>query len=158
MRPRFALAALGAVTLALAGGPSARAATEDACSVLTAAQVGAAAGVKVGAGTHPTPTFLKTCTWTATDDHQDVVRAVTLMIESEAAFEKGKQLLAYPNAKGGPVSGVGDDAFCLILGPQVGLAVKKGSAAFKVEVYGGAPVDKKKEIEKTLAVEAASKL
>jgi hypothetical protein len=50
-----------------------------------------------------------------------------------------------------PVSGVGDAAFYLALGDNVGLIVKKGSGAFKVAVYQHGPVDKKQAAEKVLA-------
>ena len=49
---------------AAAALPSIAQADTDACTVLTPAQVGAAVGVPVAAGTHVTPTFVKTCTWT----------------------------------------------------------------------------------------------
>ena len=36
---------------------------DDACSLLTQAQVGAALSVSAGAGSYQTPTYKKTCTW-----------------------------------------------------------------------------------------------
>ena len=56
------------------------------------------------------------------------------------------------------VRGIGDDAYYLAVGNNVGLIVKKGNVAFKAAVYGGAPIDKKEAMEKTLASQAVSKL
>jgi hypothetical protein len=61
---------LGAVIAAIfivgaATAPLATAApADDACSLLTQAQVSAALGVSVGAGSYESPTFKKTCRWT----------------------------------------------------------------------------------------------
>lgn len=55
-----------ALLLCAVAVPTMAHADTDACSVLTPAQVGAAAGVAVSTGKHVTPTFVKTCTWSAT--------------------------------------------------------------------------------------------
>src|SRR5260370_37138309 len=61
---------LGAVIAAIfivgaATAPSATAApTDDACSLLTQAQVSAALGASVGPGSYQGPPYKKTCTWT----------------------------------------------------------------------------------------------
>ncbi|MBS0396901.1 MAG: hypothetical protein JSR54_19935, partial [Proteobacteria bacterium] len=62
--------------------PLAAHAETDACTLATPAQVGAAVHVSVGAGTHVTPTFVKTCTWTPTANSS--VRAVTVNLQTPA--------------------------------------------------------------------------
>jgi hypothetical protein len=128
------------------------AATDDACSLLTPAQVSAAAGTTVSAGEYVTPTFKKTCTWHA----KGII--VTLNLQDAAAFEKGKQMAAY-GAKMTEVGGLGDGAYSMTMGTQqVALMVKKGNVAFKVAVYSKLPTDKLEAIEKTLAQQVVAKL
>ena len=148
MASRFAtIAALGVAGFTL----SASAATNDACTLLTAADVGAALNAPAGVGEPITPADHKLCTWRATDGHS----WVTLLLQASQTFDSGKAL--YANAKGGngmlftPVSGVGNDAFFLAVGDQVGLIVKKGGVAFKVAVYQHGPVGPKQMAERTLA-------
>lgn len=139
--------------------PSASAATDDACSLLSAAQVSAAAAVSVGAGTYVTPTFKKTCTWTPSGDDAKTVQSVTLLLQTTDAFEFGKKLTGAKNVVITSVSGVGDDAYYLVIGAAVSMEVKKGNAAFKVTVYaGGTSVEKKQAIEKMLAQQVVGKL
>ena len=133
--------------------PANAAPADDACSLLTQAQVGAGLGASVGAGSYVTPTFKKTCTWTVAGGAE----YVTLMIEGLDAYQAGK-LAPTQTIVVTPVSGVGDDAYYLAVGTNVGLIVKKGTVAFKVAVYGGVSLDKKEAMEKTLAAQAVSKL
>jgi hypothetical protein len=140
--------------------PSTARADTDACTVLTPAQIGAAVGVPVVAGTHVTPTFVRTCTWTASGS--SAVKFVTLYLQTAAAYDGGKQMASQMASAGKgaalkPAS-VGDDGYYFVLGDQVGLLVKKGGASFKVTVYAKLPVDKKEAMELTLAQEAAAKL
>ena len=140
--------------------PSTALADTDACTVLTPDQVGAAVGVPVGAGKHVTPTFVRTCTWTASGSSD--VKFVTLYMQTAAAYDGGKQMasqmaLAGKGAAVKPAS-VGDDGYYFVTGNQVGLLVKKGSASFKVAVYAKLPVDRKEAMELTLAREALAKL
>jgi hypothetical protein len=130
----------------------------DACALLTPAQVGAALGVPVAAGTYVTPTFKKTCTWNATTAGSGYV---TLMLQDVGAFESGKQLSSMAAATKmvvTPIGGVGDDAYYLALGDQVGFIVKKGNATFKVAVYAHIPIESKQAKEKTLAQQVVSGL
>ncbi len=53
-----------AITFAQLTQPVRAADADDACALLTAAQVSAAVGVAAGDGTYVMPTFKKTCTWT----------------------------------------------------------------------------------------------
>jgi hypothetical protein len=137
--------------------PSANAASDDACKLLTPAQVGAAIGASVGAGKHTTPTYVKTCTWTTAQGAN--YQFVTLDLQESKGFERAKMM--WSHAKGivfKQVSGLGDDAFYMATGDNVGLNVKKGDVSFKVEVYAHVPVEKKEASEKPLAVEVVSKL
>jgi hypothetical protein len=164
---------LALCALALAAAPSATAApSDDACSLATQAQVSAALGVPVGAGTHVTPTFLKTCTWTPSGGANKDVKAVTISLWAADKFAATKQLMEQTQAtaaatSGGnkkqmtneQASGIGDDAFYTILpGSYTALLVKKGNTSFKVAIYGSLPADKMKDIEKGLALDAISKL
>lgn len=136
----------------------ARADTDDACTVLTAAQVGTAVGTPVGTGTHVTPTFVRTCSWNASGASN--VKVVTLYLQSAAAYDGGKRMAAGMATAGAGVkpAAVGDDAYYFVAGTQVGLLVKKGSASFKVTVYATLPVEQKEAMELTLAKEALAKL
>ncbi len=140
--------------------PSTAHADTDACMVLTPAQVGAAVGVPVGAGPHVTPTFVKTCTWSASGSSN--VKFVTLFLQTAAAYDGGKQMASQMAAagKGAAVkpAAVGDEGYYFVAGDQVGLLVKKGSVSFKVAVYATLPVNAKEAMEMTLAKEALAKL
>ncbi len=144
--------------LCAAALPSAARADTDACTVLTPAQVGTAVGVPVAAGTHVTPTFVKTCTWTGPGSSK--VRAVTLYMQTVAAYDGGKQMATRMAAAGAAVKSVavGDDAYYFVTGEQAGLLVKKGSVSFKVSVYAKLPVEEKEAMELTLAKEALAHL
>ncbi len=152
MLSKISLGALIVTTLILAAAaPLAAALPVDACALLTPAQVGAAVGTTVGAGTYVTPEFKKTCTW----ERSDGTPLVTLLIQGAQAFEGGKIFDA--KAPITPVSGVGDDAYYLAVGPTVSLIVKKSGAGFKVTLYGTQySMAQKQAIEKTLALQVAS--
>jgi hypothetical protein len=147
--------------LCAAALPSAAQSDTDACSLLSAAEVGAAAGVSVGQGTHVTPTYVKTCTWVPSPSDPNV-RAVTLYLQTAAAYDGGKSMAREmaAAAKGAAVQGasVGDDGYYFVAGEQVGLLVKKGSASFKVTIYATIPVSKKEEIELALAKRVLARL
>ena len=146
--------------LCAAAMPLAAQAESDACKVLTPAQVGAAVGVPVAAGTHVTPSFVRTCTWNASGGSK--VKTVTLYLQTAVAYDGGRRLASQMAvaSKGAAVkpASVGDDGYYFVAGSQVGLLVKKGSVSFKVTVYATLPVDKKEAMELTLAKEALTKL
>lgn len=146
------------ILLAAAAMPSTARADTDACTVLTAAQVGSAIGGTVTAGTHVTPTFVRTCTWNASGSSS--VKFVTLYLQTAAAYDGGKRMAAEMAAAGAVVkpASVGDDAYYFVAGSQVGLLVKKGSASFKITVYATIPLEQKEAMELTLAKEALAKL
>lgn len=157
---------------AAAAAPSANAAqADDACLLVTQAQVTAALGISMAAGTHVTPTFLKTCTWTPSGGATKDVSAITVSLQAADAYEAGKKMLEQmtammmvkkdkdaPPTVITPVSGVGDDAYYLDMANTMSLIVKKGSAAFKIVIYGHMPTEKRQSAEKTLALQVLSKL
>jgi len=140
--------------------PTTALADTDACTILTPAQVGAAIGAPVALGTHVTPSFVRTCTWTPSGKSH--VKAVTLYLQTAAAYDGGKQMAQrMAGASSGAAqkaASVGDDAYYFVVGEQVGLLVKKGSVSFKVAVYATLPVDQKETIEMALAKEALGRL
>ena len=137
-----------------ATAPSVTAApADDACSLLAQAQVSAALGASVGAGSYEAPTFKKVCTWTVAGGGE----YVTLMIEGLDAYQAGKVARTKAMVVTS-VSGIGDDAYYLAVGKNVGLIVKKRNVAFKVAVYGNLPIERKQAMEKTLASQVVSKL
>jgi hypothetical protein len=155
---RVALAFAAAFVFISFVAPSANAASpEDACALLTAAQVSAGVSVSVKDGVPITPTDHKVCTWAATKPVPKSTKWVTLMLETVEAFQTGKAS-HLPGIVITPVSGVGDDAFYLAVGDNAGLIVKKGNVAFKVAVYADIPLADKEAMEKTLALQIVSKL
>jgi hypothetical protein len=141
-----------AAFVAVAGlAPSANAAPPgNACSLLTAAQVSAALGMPVGAGTYVAPTFKKTCSWNATTEGGGTV---TLNLQGLQQYESGKKLARYGNSVSAtPIGGIGDEAYYFGTDKLVSLIVKKGNAAFKIAVYAQIPVEKQQAAEKALAL------
>jgi hypothetical protein len=132
------------------------AASNDACSLLTAAEVGAALGGAAGAGEPILPTDHKVCTWKAADGKS----WVTLMLQPASAYDSGMRLASYSGGKLAPqpVAGVGEGAYFLPVGDQVGMMVKKGAVAFKVAVYQHGPVGPKETAEKQLAGKVVGRL
>jgi hypothetical protein len=128
--------------------------SDDACSLLTPAQVTAAVEVSVGAGQY-VGTSKKTCTWNATGNAKPGAKYITLLLQGPEAFQGGKTL---PNVTIVPLTGVGDDAYYLAVLEQVGLIVKKGNVGFKVAVYGQLLLEKKEAMEKALALQVVSAL
>src|SRR5215475_6095455 len=93
--------------------PAISQADPDACALLTSAQVSAAVGVPVTDGKHVSPTYMKTCTWTASGDFP--VKFVTLYLQTTTAYDGGKQMAASMAAasSGSAVkpASVGDDSY-----------------------------------------------
>lgn len=139
---------------------AANAAEGDACGLLTPAQVAAAVGTAVGQGTHVTPTFVKTCTWTPADKSK--IAAVTLNLQAAAVYDGGKRQAAMGAAIGKDMgmkaASVGDDAYYFTSPGQVQLFVKKGAASFKVVVYARIAAADKEAMEMKLATAVAGKL
>ena len=143
---------------------------DDACSLLTQAQVSAALGFAVAPGAHVNPSNLKACMWSppgaltmgknlfvslkTADEYKS---SKTLMERTQAALkaQKGEDAGQLTIT---PVSGLGDDAYYASAGNHPKLNVKKGDLSVSVEVFGDFPADKLKDIEKTLALQILSKL
>ncbi|MGE5147099.1 MAG: hypothetical protein ACM3N5_10135 [Candidatus Eiseniibacteriota bacterium] len=147
-----------AATACAATLPSAARAETDACTLLTPAQVSAAVGFPVGAGTHVTPTFVKTCTWTGSNANGTQI--VTLNLQTAATYDGAKKGATMASRMGASMksAGIGDDSFYTVQGSQVTLEVKKGGAAFKVVIYKQMPTDQKEAMELKVAKEVMPKL
>lgn len=130
----------------------------DACTLATAAQVSAAVGFTVANGTHVTPTFVKTCTWTGSN--ASGVQFVTVNIQTAAFFDGAKRQASMMAAAGGSVksAGFGDDSFYSVQGTQVALWIKKGGNAVKIAVYKEIAADQKEGMEAKLARQVLPKL
>lgn len=141
------------------------AASDDACTLLTQAQVSTATGVSVGSGTHVNDTFLKTCTWTPAPTGTGV-KAVTLNLQTSSFYDGGKAKTQQGLAVAGsdvsmsmiPASGLGDDAYFLKLPNIMSLFVKKGTGSFKIAIYGKPPSKDIQSAEKELAQEVLTKM
>ena len=134
-------------------------AADEACALLTQAQVSAALEVPVGAGTpigRPSA-----CQWAGKG------RFATLTITQPLAgksaidrFNAGKAS-TMPGITTEPISGVGDDAYYVYFSNTtragLGLVVKKGTSAFEIRVYGF-DIDKAKSVAKTLCQTVTGKI
>jgi hypothetical protein len=129
-----------------------------ACPMLTQAQIAAATGATVGAGSPiAAPT---SCQWSGQG------KIVTLTISKVRAGKSPVDQFAdskkstLPGITVEPVGGVGDDAFYIFYAGQnragCGLVVKKGAGVFEVRVYGF-DLAQAKTVSKTLAQQAAAK-
>lgn len=133
----------------------------DACTLLTPAQVAKAVGEAVSDGTHVTPTFVKTCTWTPPGKSK--LGSVTLNLQTAEFYDGGKRQATMALAavsKGTEIksASVGDDAYYFVTGDIAALFVKKGAISFKVAVYAKLPVEEKEAMELQLAKAVVAKL
>lgn len=119
----------------------------DACSLLTATQVGAALGMTVNAGN---ATGANVCTWGKGS------KRVRLTLHPPRDFETFKLLVGAGVTKVA-VAGVGDGAVSGTSRYDTQLSVKKGMVVFVITV-SGFPDDQIKSLEKTLALNAVAKL
>ena len=137
------------VTLLLLGG--AARATDDACRLLTTAEVNKLVSASLHPGQHLSSTSKTVCGWSvSTPPRQDEPR-VAVAIKTLESFNAGKDL---KELKPEPTSGVGDEAWFSTLGSGgTTLSVRKGDRAFSVKVLGSKlkPEDLK-ELEKNLAL------
>lgn len=158
------VATVFAILLACAAtAPSAGAAPDtDACLLVTQAQLSAALGVSMAAGTHTTPTYVKTCTWSPSGGATKSLKFVTLNLEAGDGYERAKNTMVQLKPKNTvitPVSGIGDDAYYIFFGSTItNLMVKKGNVSFKLALYGETAPEKAMAMEKTLALEIVGKL
>jgi hypothetical protein len=145
--------------LLLCAGPLLAAEPTVACTLLTQAQIGAATGATVGAGSPiAAPT---SCQWSGQG------KIVTLTINQPRGgkspadqFNDGKTR-KLPGITIESISGVGEDAYYVYFAGQnragCGLVVKKGSSVFEVRLYGF-DLNQAKTVIKTLAQGAAAKI
>ena len=146
---------IGGVTVAVSATPEPG---DDACSLLTTAQVSAATNTAFGDGVYMMPTFRKTCTWTASHPAPTGVKIVTVSFESVQMFAGGMTAARNPGVSTTVVGGLGDSAYYLVTGGMAALHVKKGGLALKVAVYAKLPPEQVEAMEKTLAVAVVPKL
>jgi hypothetical protein len=128
-----------------------------ACSLLSPAQISTSLNVSVANGAQQ-GADKNSCTWNAMGLLPRSPKYVTLVMQDVASFDAGKQPSTIKSILVMPVGGVGDDAYYLAVGNNVGLVVKKGKTAFKVAVYGDIPASKKQEMERALALQAAENI
>ena len=114
-----------------------------------------------------TPSLKKTCTFDPSAGPTNDIRSLTISLWDASGFKIGKQAITAaatsegkdPSQAAGSARGIGDDAYYTSMGESyTGLMVKKGNTALKIAIYGNLPVDKKKSIEKALALQALSKM
>jgi hypothetical protein len=152
--------------------PSASAAPpDDACSLLTPAQVGAVLGVPVVPGTHLNSTDSKSCMWSQANAPAMGRKSVAISLNTAEVYKNSKAVMERTQAAmkeekdedAGqltitPVTGIGDEAYYGSMGTHPKLNVKKGNLSFSIEIFGDFPPDKSKAMEKTLAVQILSKI
>jgi hypothetical protein len=151
-------AALAVSLLSLCAGLSSAAEPTVACPLLSQAQIGAATGATLGAGSPiAAPT---SCQWAGQG------KIITLTISQPRSgkspvdqFNDAKTR-ALPGVTTEHVSGAGDDAFYVYFAGQnragCGLMVRKGASVFEVRVYGF-DLNQAKTVSKLLAQGVASK-
>jgi hypothetical protein len=143
--------------LLLCAGPLLAAEPTVACTLLTQAQIGAATGATVGAGSPiAAPT---SCQWSGQG------KIVTLTIDKPRGgtspvdqFNDAKTR-KLPGVTTESISGVGEDAYYVYFTGQnragCGVVVKKGNSVFEVRLYGF-DLSQAKTVSKTLAQDAAA--
>jgi hypothetical protein len=119
------------------------------CEWVTLAQVRAAMGVDMNAGTPISDTG---CSWHGSAERVDVTLSFQLASKWWAAIKA--PIVPYVKT---PVSGIGDEAIYIKGGNLVWLSVKKGDRILNVKVYGVNDEAKQKTIEKALAQAALPK-
>jgi hypothetical protein len=162
VRHQISIPAMAVALFMISRAASAAPATEDACALLSQAQVSAALGVPVDAGKQIGPSSAL-CGWKQPNDPSHTGNRAMLSlyramgkISPAERFENGK--IPMQGITKTPISGVGDEAYYIDTpGLGMGLNVKKGASVFQVRVYGF-PVDQVRAIEKTLAQEVLGKL
>jgi len=128
----------------------------DACPLLTAAEVSAVVGIASLPG-RPFLGSQHVC-YFAADTSYDTPPSVTLMVMTTQAFQNqghlGGSLTAHP------LSGLGDEAFYVGGGSYFKVAVRKGSRALSVTIVPGGEVSPAQvlDMEKALAAKAEARL
>jgi hypothetical protein len=151
------------------------AAGEDACSLLTQAQVSSMLGTSVGVGQHPSEEMHTApanpaidrlaCTWYENGKSSFVAKRVSLNVLGTLGSLTPVE--RFNNAKTPvrgitktPVTGVGDDALFMVSQLRVTLHVQKGNSVFEIMVGGfsAKEIEQVKTMEKSLAQDVVAKL
>lgn len=156
-RTTVIIGVLGAVTLCNANLTHA-APSDDACSLLSQAQVDAALGapvtvVKAGSDA-------KHCHWQLEGKRGETIVEAHLMLEAAKSYDTAKNTMGMSGkVTRVSISDVGDDAYYLVGGRDAPLFVKKGNAGFRIAVNGkGWRAEEIKAKEKALALALLAKL
>lgn len=158
--PSFLAAAIGLMLSVCSSSSAYAAPASDPCSLLTQSQVSTVLGLNVEAGQRVAP---KLCEWSAPNQPNSINgKKVVITISSERAFGYAKTPVV-KDEKAIPANGICDDAVYNVapgVTPGLGtsLSVKKGGSYIVVHVYGFPEQTKTMEMEKTLAIQACSKL
>jgi hypothetical protein len=156
----FSVAVAFLCTLSICSRATYAAPASDPCSLLTQAQVSAVLGMSVEAAQRVAP---RLCQWSAPNQPNSInAKKVVLTISDERAFGYAKAPVV-SSVKTMPASGICADAIYTVtpgVTPGLGtsLYVKKGNSYFVVHVYGFPEQTKAMAMEKTLAIQACSKL
>lgn len=159
MNWKFTVAAISAGCLAgVLGGRSVHAAPPDACKLLSAAQISAVLGIKVGEGKPASPSNNKLCQWDAPVLAGKDRKGVALALQSpsqasaNAATPAGHRIVKTPARQSAKISvdGFRGDAYYMTMPEVGGIKVPKESSILRIGVYGF-PVDQIKTKEKILA-------
>ncbi len=141
---------------AMAAGQGAVPAPRDACALLTPAEVSAALGVNVGAGTHPAANSPLICKWIVPGANEATAKFVMMAMETSLRFKYETAPMQGRITE--PLAGVGDAAVYVDTpGFSPALSVKKGDSAFQIRVFH-LPNDQIKAQEKALALKVVARL
>lgn len=145
--------ALAAFPLAAQGSPSV-----DPCTLLTAAEVSQAVGIKSLPG-RPFLGSKATCFFSADTGYSSSDPTVSVMVMTPAEFQNQGHM---PGALAGkPVAGLGDEAWVISMGGYTKVGVRKGTRSFSVTITRGESGKTAAQIEameKTLAQKAVGRL
>lgn len=92
---------LGMLAICIMAGPNAPAAgaaPDDACALLTPAQVSVALGVTVAPGMHPNPQNPKACVWSQANGPQMGGKSLFVSVLTADEFNSGKAILEQTKA------------------------------------------------------------
>ena len=158
---RLWLVFASSLALALTARSAYAASAADPCTLLTQAQVSAAAGVEVGTGKQ---SGKADCQWSQPGG---ALRGRSVLLEilgpmgsatPADRFNTVKTPLPVRGITKEPASGIGDDAvYVQTGGGRTALYVKKGDLVFRIQIFGIAAAETKAK-EKTLAQEVLAKL
>ena len=153
MRPwhHTVVAAITAVSFAIAARAASAQNPSDPCAQVTVAQVSAALGETVGAGRQGP---IVTCTWIAEKPTHQVV-TLSYSPPGDWNTRKTRQI---PGLTTSALSGVGDDAVAVMVSNFTTLFVKKGTTVFMVRVYGVKDPARQLAIETSIAQAVVTKI